>query len=203
MCFENELNEVKANVQGRKRSRKMVVIPIAHSYRSPGVKNEQMVLDEYQFSTVLTTRVVNMLNSKNVCKALILDYSYMTSYNETLRSKIQEVNSMNPKLALEIHLNGSYSPQARGFETLHVSNKGKQYAELVHQRLADFLTESIDRGIKKRTNLMFLNATTCPALILEPLFLSNSSEAIRLTDEKFINGLSEAIYLGIKDVIES
>ena len=47
-----------------------------------------------------------------------------------------------------------------------------------------------------------MKSTICPALIIEPLFLSNVSEGILLKDNKFIKDLSEKIFLGIKDIIE-
>ncbi len=181
----------------------MIVISIAHALNHPGAQNERLGLSEYTFSLVLSSIVVNMLNMKNVCKAVLVDCSNIESYNEILRTKIARVNSYNPKLALELHFNSSVHPAAAGYETLYLSSTGKKYAELIQARLGEMKDLKRDRGTKKRDNLMFLKATTCPALILEPLFLSNPAEGILLKNEKFISDLANKIFLGCKDIIES
>ena len=151
---------------------------------------------------ILTALVVNMLNMKNVCKALIFDFSYLDSYREIMRRKVQEVNSNNPKLAIEIHLNASRNKTAKGYETLYISEKGRRFGQMIHTHIGEAVSGP-DRGLKKRPDLFFLKATTCPALILEPLFISNQSEAIQIKEGKFIDTLAEKIFQGVKQVIES
>ena len=196
--IDNQLDEIRNISNNKKRSRKMVIFSIAHAYEHPGAVNQKLDLVEYQMSVVLSTMVVNMINLKNICKALIFDFSYIDSYRECLRAKVQHVNLMNPKLAIEIHLNSFSDPRAKGYETLYCSEKSKEYAEKIHSQFHGFL--GVDRGIKERNHLYFLNATTCPALILEPLFISNRNEAIKLRDENFLKGLSERIVSGIREI---
>jgi len=181
----------------------LIVISVAHALEHPGAQNERLGLSEYTYSLVISSMVANLLNMKNVCKAVLVDCSHIESYNEILRTKVARVNSYNPKLGLEIHFNSSVHQAANGYETLYLSSTGEKYAKLMQNRLGEMKELKKDRGIKKRDNLMFLKSTTCPALILEPLFMSNPAEGILLKNDKFVNDLANKIYLGCKDIIES
>ena len=60
----------------------------------------------------------------------------------------------------------------------------------------------VNRGIKERSDLLFLKGTNCPAVITEPLFLSHENSARLVLSEEFLDKVAMAIYTGIKEYLE-
>ena len=60
-------------------------------------------------------------------------------------------------------------------------------------------TES--RGIKERPDLIVLNQTTVPAILIETCFLSNAGDAQIISDEANRQKVAEAIYSAIVDML--
>ena len=120
----------------------------------------------------------------------------------TLPYKVRYINSavdqIQLQLAVEVHFNSSFSGNQRGSETLYCpeSEKGKLVAGIVQDGLAAVFPPS--RGIKEGWYKMgrpgvvdyggdvdgdekpdyFLRATHCPAIIIEPEFIQNSTGII-------------------------
>jgi len=110
-----------------------------------------------------------------------------------LRDKVAWLNGHNPRVALEIHFNGSVNPTVAGCETLFYpgSRKGLVFANTVHRAYKEVM-DNRDRGVKEGWYRMdrpmivdytgdvdgdempdyFLRKTNCPALILEPDFIA-------------------------------
>lgn len=121
-----------------------------------------------------------------------------------LKKKVAWLNKQNVDVALEIHFNGSLNPEINGCETLFYpgSKKGERLASIVHSCYKIFMCNR-DRGVKEGWHLMdypqvvdypgdengdetpdyFLKKTNCPALILEPDFISQISN---ITEKRFI-----------------
>lgn len=100
----------------------------------------------------------------------------------TLKSKVEYINSKNPKAAVEIHFNSAVDSEGnhvgRGSEILHHpgSEDGKFLATFISEALDDVV--SFNRGVKEgwhkmdgHTALYFLHRTKCPAIIIEPEFI--------------------------------
>ena len=85
----------------------MIVLSNAHTLYSPGAKNNILGIDEYHVSCDINRRISNLINKNSLCPIYIIDTSLFTSYNESLREKVRQTNTYNPKLAIEIHLNAN------------------------------------------------------------------------------------------------
>jgi len=206
--MEDIFTEIENQQYLKKRSRKLVVLSVAHAmYRNgvtidrSGSRNENLNINEYEYSLGTSMKIINLLNLKNSCKAVLLDYSYIDSYHEMMKRKIIDINSLNPKLAIEIHFN-AFNEQVKGHEVLYYSKYGKYYANIINNNLSNMKEFGIDRGITQRKDLFFLKTTKCPAVIVEPLFLDNNSEARYLLDSSFLDSLSFNIFTGIKEIME-
>lgn len=120
------------------------------------------------------------------------------NYRKHLRVTIEEINAWKADLAIECHFNGSKDPRANGSEVLYFSNseKGLLLAILMFDELRR-QTPIKPRGLVPRKDVAFLKYTKCPACILEPAFLTNSSdiEFLRKIDSKDIIAIS--IFMGI------
>lgn len=101
--------------------------------------------------------------------------------------KKNHINKRNPKMCIEIHFNSFYDTSVRGAETLYNPGSvlGEKYAGIVQSYIKHLPNR--DRGIKEgwykqdgKTPLYFLHYTRCPALIIEPGFISAQEELIKV-----------------------
>jgi len=139
------------------------------------------------------------------------DKSFMTVeiFNGTLEKKVEGINKYHPHLALEVHFNSHADSDAHGCEVLHSGTaKSIDIAERIQRRLVEILKRE-DRGTKvgyyegntEKGMLYYLKKTKCPAIIIEPLFLSNLNDAGLLFSLQGHIKIESAIRLGINDYI--
>ena len=173
--------------------KKNIVVCPGHNKFKQGARNKELNLVEYTEVLKISYELIDFLR----------DYSCFgaTLVKGTLPFKVREINKIKPDICLDIHLNSSVSKYVRGTETLHSGSfKSICLAEKVQKELVACL-EIPNRGIKKgyyrmdenNSVLYFLRKTLCPAIILEPLFMSNQFDADFIRPKI----LAEAIGLGI------
>ncbi|MBO5704557.1 MAG: N-acetylmuramoyl-L-alanine amidase [Alphaproteobacteria bacterium] len=115
---------------------------------------------------------------------------------KSLTEVIKYENANDFDLAVSIHCNAATSAQANGVETLYYpsSQKSKKLAEYIQDELVK-VTELRDRGIKKRSDLAFLEQTKTIAVLVECAFISNRREEqmLKNDDELFARGIANGI----------
>ncbi len=150
-------------------------------------------LIEYDETVVIADKLYTYLNDYAFCSAYFVAGS--------LRTKVKDINTKNFDLAIDIHLNSVTAKHVSGTETLHSgSNNSMLLAEKIQDELVACF-ELVDRGMKKgyfegnnkKRLLYFLRATKCPAVIPEPLFMSNKFDLEYLDHEL----ISKCLGLGI------
>ncbi len=99
------------------------------------------------------------------------------------------------QLVISFHFNSSANPKAKGAEVYH-NEKGE--SEVLADALLSSITQVLGvraRGVKKAkgTRASFLQHYPCPAVLLEPCFVTNPKEAAFLHDIKTMRRLGEAI----------
>lgn len=105
--------------------------------------------------------------------------------DDYLQQQVALANKQTVDVAVQIHFNANTTTSSpMGTETLYVSTKGKVFADRVNSKLA---TKFKDRGVKKRTNLYWLNNCVAPTILIEVCFVDSKAD----TD----------IYLANKDAI--
>lgn len=112
-----------------------------------------------------------------------------------LGSRAQIANSFGADIFVSIHCN-SNGKTAVGIETLYKSEKGKEIAIPIHNRLIA-ATGDVDRGLKQRTDLAVLNLTNMPAVLCEIGFISHPATEKKLRSYDYKNLIVSAIYLGL------
>ena len=123
-----------------------------------------------------------------------------------LGSKVKWLNEQKVDLAIEVHFNGSTNLTVNGCETLYCPNsvKGKELADKVHSWLSPSMHNK-NRGVKEGWYRMdktagiidyFLAKTNCPALIIEPEFISQIDNIL---DRRTV--ACESISFGILDYL--
>ncbi len=130
-----------------------------------------------------------------------------------------------PRLCfVSVHLNQSGSAKAEGIETYYawpkkldvvrtlrtewkVSNsmeladeRGLRLAALV-QKAAVKATGATERELRNNGQLIVLNSTLCPAILIECGFVSNKSEAEKLKSDDYQQKLAEGISDGIAEFL--
>jgi len=190
-------------------NRKIVTLSIAHFPAKSGAGFNG--IHEHEVSEVWTKNLRNQLE--------LLGISVAIAPIGGLRNKVNYVNEHDSDVAIEIHFNGAASRNVSGVETLYCPNsvKGKAFATTVHALYAPEM-HCKDRGIKEGWYKMdrpdfedypgdkegdeiadyFLRKTACPALILEPEFISQLNNIWKYEDSACV-----AIAEGVKQYLEA
>jgi N-acetylmuramoyl-L-alanine amidase len=110
-------------------------------------------------------------------------------------------NELDADLFVSLHLNHHDEPTAEGASTYYFdgSRAGEALAESVQHRLVDLGLKDCRSHARSYT---LLRETAMPAVLVEPLFLSNPDEQKLLEDPEFLGALADAIARGIKDYLE-
>lgn len=107
--------------------------------------------------------------------------------------KLSRVNSGGYDLVCELHLNASRFHNARGCEVLYKSEKGKQVA----QRILDRLTTVFgNRGVQRREDLYMLNRVKPTAVMLETFFCDSSADCALAEKKDVALLIAEGIHGG-------
>lgn len=130
-----------------------------------------------------------------------IDYTRTTDVYETPFEKATEANVVGADLFISIHRNAFPTPNtASGVESLVYDKTGIKYeiAESIDQELEVLGFNNL--GVKERPNLIVLNSTNMPAVLVEVGFI-DSEEDNTLFDAKF-EEIAIAIADGITNVLE-
>lgn len=160
-----------------------IAISLGHKPARPGYKENK--ISEYSELAPLVGYLIQMFSQRS-------DLAYIIGTG-ILQNKVAHINKLKVDLAIELHLNAG---GGHGAETLYCpgSRKGKILAQKVQDQIV--LLGMKDRGVKPGWFRMdrpgikewdgdiegdevkdyFLAKTNCPAILVEPYFLDNSSE---------------------------
>lgn len=166
-----------------------LVINIGHGGKDPGAVNNELGITENQFNRQLGVAI----------KQLWPYYVRLIEQDDSgLNQLVRDINTMEPDLVVSLHCNAAEAKTATGTETLywHTSTEGKRLAEYVQARMVKALGLA-DRGVKPRDNLAILRGTKCPAIIVEPFFISNGADYKKVD----IDALAKAILMGVSDYV--
>ncbi|WP_350343719.1 N-acetylmuramoyl-L-alanine amidase [Proteinivorax tanatarense] len=116
----------------------------------------------------------------------------------SLEERARIANSNNADIFVSVHVNGFTSPSANGTETYwHTrgSNSSRRIAGIMQRRMLSALGLR-DRGVKQ-ANFYVLRETRMPAVLLEPLFITNPQEAELIKRVETKEKIAEVILNGI------
>lgn len=120
------------------------------------------------------------------------------------RLKICEENKNS--LLISIHMNSfTASPRQNGAQIWYATNHPFSYemAKTLRRYIVDEFSLCNSRALMQTNGKLYLlDRATRPAVILECGFLSNADECAKLSDEKYQNELSFAIFCAMIEVIK-
>ena len=117
---------------------------------------------------------------------------YLTRDDDSRPENIKRAATANEiaDFMVSIHMNATTNAVANGTETLYVGNEtssakltSKKAAEVIQSHLIQAINRT-NRGIKERPDLIILNSTTVPTVLVEVCFLTNPGDALMIADEK-------------------
>ncbi len=117
-----------------------------------------------------------------------------------LRKTAKAVNTGGYELSVSLHCDCVKPTTACGAHVCYVSTNGKRLAKAIAKRLCPLMPGRAEQ-VKKRTNLYMLNATDCPAVLVEFGFLSNEGDRAKLTDAEVQAQMAEAVAEGILEYL--
>ncbi len=157
-----------------------VVLDPSHGGTDPGARYPAQGLVERDLTLQIARRVAALLETGGATVALTRDDN-ATTLGNSARGLI--ANACQARLFVSIHLNSVTSPEPNYALTLWaVAEKDLAFAQQMHAVLAAELrpgTNLGDGGIKAFDSGALLRARM-PAVLVEPVFLSNREEAARL-----------------------
>ena len=181
--------------------KKVLLLDAGHGGKDPGASGNGLVEKDL---TLTLLQKINKELDKDIKVYLTRNSDVYPDNNSRARIANQIADAM-----VSIHMNASESPLSNGTETLyknHSNDTGetltsKQLATLIQNNLIE-ATGNNNRGIVHRQDLLILNGTTVPAVIVEVAFLSNAGDALKLSQEDFLDDVAEAIAEAIEDAFD-
>lgn len=173
---------------------RLCALVIGHKKKSPGAKNSNKNITEFDFNEDLALRIEKKTEKSQIQRV------YRRTYNQLP----DDINELNPDFIVSLHCN-AFDTEVSGTEVLyhHNSRKGKKIAGILLSHLVDHL-ELPNRGIKPKTSEdrggYLLCYTDAPCVIAEPFFIDNDNDLTSAQED--IEGLAETYAKAIDKISE-
>lgn len=208
----------------------MIFISVAHSAGS-GAVNHTYKLQEYDCSQVMSKACHDHLKLKGV-DCTLYDVGKVNKQSERKRLKKNEIARINPKLALEIHLNSAPPSVIRRIEKkddvqmIYGDDSPVNYSSCFHweenertQKLSSMIINNFKIGMKNKIpggfkyfgipspgfdtqRFWYLSENKCDSIIIEPCFISNNEQAKFLMDASYLNSIGYMVAEAIADWVK-
>ena len=123
-------------------------------------------------------------------------YTRKTDVFVPLNERAESANRVAADLFLSIHCNSSNSLSANGVETLVYGMDG--ISDALGNEISIDLSDRLslrNRGVKVRRDLVVLNSTNMPAILVETAFLSHEADRKKLLSyqQEFANSIADTV----------
>ncbi|WP_432718307.1 N-acetylmuramoyl-L-alanine amidase family protein [Pectinatus frisingensis] len=166
-----------------------------------GAVNGHLLLRECDIVLSLGRLLASKLESAG-CTVMLLQSDNLCGEAPAFPNVCHAANNWPADIFISMHCN-AYNTTVRGTEIL--CRKEKSQAGILAQHIRQQLSKTLhgidsdipDRGIKERLDLIVLNHTVMPAILIEVAFIDNDADARILVEKQ--NSLASAIARGITD----
>lgn len=115
----------------------------------------------------------------------------------TKEMRVKLSNEIDPDLYISVHVNYWKVSTTSGTETHYYPDpsdtRGKKFASLVQKALIQEFGMK-DRGLKDGRELVVLNSTTSPAILIETGFISNEGDRSKLVAADYAGRFADVVY---------
>lgn len=177
---------------------KVLLMDAGHGGKDPGSSANGIV--EKQMNLTIMQKVVNQLQGSGI-------KVYVTRNSDVYPANGDRAKTANDiaDAMVSIHMN-SAAAMANGTEVLFANHSNDATAKLTSKKFAEIVQRSIvaatgntDRGLKDRSDILILNSTKVPAILIETVFISNPGDAMKINTPAYQDKMAGAIANAIRD----
>lgn len=169
---------------------KIVVLDAGHGATTPGKRSFDSRLMEYEFNRAIASRMKPILEKMGYKVVLTAP----TNADVSLNKRCDIANKEQADIFVSIHANASGKTwnDANGWEVIICELNGNSEALAKCFEDESEVLGLRNRGIKVNENLVVLNGTRMPAILVEHGFFTNKEECKKLLSGKFRKAAAEA-----------
>ncbi|MBN2058266.1 MAG: N-acetylmuramoyl-L-alanine amidase [Candidatus Saganbacteria bacterium] len=173
-----------------------IVIDPGHGGRDPGAISKHGI-PEKNINLAVARKVAYLLKSAGATV-------YLTRKNDrtnNLRDIVAFADRIKSDIFISIHFNYSDIESINGTETYYYKKNSRNLALILHKSLINGIKRK-DRGLR-RAKYYAISHTDMPAVLLEPLYLSNWQESKLASSDNFQAEIARDIAAGVKNYFRS
>ncbi|MGH2807947.1 MAG: N-acetylmuramoyl-L-alanine amidase [Actinomycetota bacterium] len=186
------LREELRQAEGRGLVGAVIVIDPGHGGTDPGeiARNGATEAD-------ICWRLAQRLADRFVTAGARVRFTRREPDGPTSSERAALANEVDADLFLSLHLNHTSEPTAEGSSTFYFggSRSGEALADQIQSELVSLGLRDCRSHAQSYT---ILRETRMPAVLIEPVFITNNDEAKRLQDPEFIADVATAIVGGVR-----
>lgn len=180
---------------------KVLLLDAGHGGKDPGTSGNGM--QEKNLTLTIAQKIEQELQGSGI-------KVYMTRNSDVYPENSTRAQTANDiaDLMVSIHIN-SGPETANGTESLYQVHANDSSSRLTSKQLAEILQASMisgtgntNRGVKLRTDLLILNRTTVPSAIVEVVFITNTGDALKISNPAYQDQVAQAIADGIQEAVK-
>jgi len=176
-----------------------VMIDPGHGGIDPGAVH--LAIREADLNLKLALQLRRELDNQGIESVLTRE----TDRDLTLAKRCEIENEVKPDAFISIHHNSASDPNAKGWEIFYFSDKGRELAECISERLKT-ISDLTGRGIKhesksQHSSLYVLHHTIAQACLIEAGFITNFFECTFLQSLDGREKIAQAIARGVRDFL--
>ena len=180
---------------------KVLLLDAGHGGKDPGTSGNGM--QEKNLNLTIAQKIAQKLQGSGI-------KVYMTRDSDVYPENSTRAKTANDiaDLMVSIHMN-SGPETANGTETLYQVHANNNGARLTSKQLAEILqgkvvsaTGNTNRGAKLWTDVLILNRTTVPSVIVEVIFITNTGDALKISNPAYQDQVAQAIADGIQEAVK-
>lgn len=180
---------------------KVLLLDAGHGGKDPGTSGNGM--QEKNLTLTIAQKIEQELQGSGI-------KVYMTRDSDVYPENSARAQTANDiaDLMVSIHIN-SGPETANGTESLYQVHANDSSSRLTSKQLAEILQASMisgtgntNRGVKLRTDLLILNRTTVPSAIVEVVFITNTGDALKISNPAYQDQVAQAIADGIQEAVK-
>lgn len=178
---------------------RIFINPGHHPGLDPGAVNRDYGVSEADIASDIGNLTAGYLTAAG-CEVKTVQSNNLCGEDAAYTNVCLTANSWPADIFVSLHCNAA-TPAAKGTEVLVYSrwSEADALASCIQRQIVGSLG-TVDRGVKARPNLVVLNSTHMPAVLVEMGFISNADDCRMLINQQ--DELARAIARGITDYIQ-
>ena len=176
---------------------KVLLLDAGHGGKDPGTSGNGM--QEKNLNLTIAQKIAQKLQGSGI-------KVYMTRDSDVYPENSTRAKTANDiaDLMVSIHMNSG--PETATLYQVHANDNGarltsKQLAEILQGKVVS-ATGNTNRGAKLWTDVLILNRTTVPAVIVEVIFITNTGDALKISNPAYQDQVAQAIADGIQEAVK-